>query len=202
MKVSKFQFAILALIVVTVVYVAAFAGAWHYVHTSGFTWKKIYAVGTVIFCMWYAVACYSVVKKNRSEAIQSKLTRLRVAATILTIIGGVAPALSGGHYWMYSQLTGISYPRFFPVFGFISFALGMLIILGGVLISRGRLILGGNLAIWCGIAGIFGGGGIAAMQALTRFFPGLVAGVLGLILTIFFPVLGGVLGLMSRAESK
>jgi hypothetical protein len=199
MKVSKFQFAILALIAVTGIYVAwciaatalAFAGAWHY--------REKVRFGTVIFFTWYAVACYSAMKSQ--GMLKPELTRLRVAAAILAIIGGVISALCGGYHWMYYLVTGCGW-RWMPEFGFVACVLGMLIILGGVLISRGRIILGGNLALWCGIAGVFSTGGFFAMRTLARFFPGVVAIVLGFTLTIIFPVLGGVLSLMSRGESK
>ena len=197
MKMSKLRLAVLALIAVTVVYVAAFAGAWH----AGISGKNIYAVGTVIFFMWYAVACYSAMKSE--GMLKPELTRLRVAATILAITGGGIPAVLGGEMWVPYLLTArADWGHFYPWFGLAGFVLGMLIILAGIFIIRGKSVVGGNLAIWCGIANIFSGGAAAALEALTRFFPGLVAAVLGLALTILCPVLGGVLGLMSKGEQN
>jgi hypothetical protein len=198
---SKVRLAFLVLIVATVVYVAAFAGAWYRVYVAGITWRNIYAVGTVLFFMWYAVVLYSAVKKNQSEGmkLEPKLTRLRTVATILAIIGGVTSAVCGGVMWVPYLLTGVDWGWFFPWFGFVGFVLGMLIILGGIFIIRGRSFLGGNLAIWCGIASIYGGGVIATMQTLSFLhFHWIAVAVLSITLTILCPVLGGVLGLMSR----
>jgi len=129
----------------------------------------------------------------------TKKEKLRGVAAILVVIGGATSAIGGAAVWMpYIVSSWVTYGFVPPLLGFTGFILGILVVLGGIFIIRDRSVVGGNLAIWCGIAGIFGGGVIAALQTLTRFFPGLVAAVLGLTLTILCPVLGGALGLMSK----
>jgi len=134
-------------------------------------------------------------------------TKMRRIAVTLAIIGGGTSAVCGGLIWVPYAVTGIGYGWVFPLFGFLSFILGILIILGGIFINRGRAIVGGNLAIWCGVASIFGGGFSATAQSLfllVRELTGAAIGAAGIIssitLVIVFPVLGGVLGLMSREE--
>lgn len=127
----------------------------------------------------------------------------KTLAATLAIIGGVTSAIGGAAVWMpYVVSSWVAYGFVPPLLGFTGFILGILVVLGGIFIIRDRGVVGGNLAIWCGIAGIFGWGVIAALQTLIRFFPGLVAAVLGLTLTILCPVLGGMFGLMSREKPK
>jgi hypothetical protein len=157
--------------------------------------------------MWYAVALYSAVKKNQSVVkLKSELTGIRGMSTILTSVGGVTSAVCGGVFWVPYVLTGVDGGWFYPWFGLAGFVLGMLIILGGIFIIRGKSIVGGNLAIWCGIANMFSGGAVGALEvasSVLRFF-GLsrltvaVAGYVCVLTLAFFPIIGGVLGLMSR----
>ena len=129
---------------------------------------------------------------------------LRRAAAILAIIGGSTSAVCGGVIWVPYLATWVGYGFVPPLLGFIGFVLGMLVILGGILIMRGRGSVGGHLALWCGIASIYGGGVIATMQTLSFLhFHWIAVAVLSITLTIICSVLGGVLGLMSRrGESR
>jgi len=134
-----------------------------------------------------------------------KTVKLRKTAAILAIIGGITSVVSGSMSWVPYVVTGVGWGLVYPFFGFIGFVLGMLIVLGGMLIIRGRIILGGNLAIWSGIANWFFGF-FATAQAigfLIRGLAGVTAGfIFGITLAIVFPVLGGVLGLMSGRSQK
>lgn len=135
-----------------------------------------------------------------------KTVKLRKTASVLTIIGGTTSAVSCG---LFCVVTGFSWgligPPSFPLPGFI---LGMLVILGGMFIIRGRVFLGGNLAIWSGIANWFFGFSATAQAIgfLIRGLAGVTAGftiiIFGITLVIVFPVLGGVLSLMSGRSQK
>ncbi len=122
-------------------------------------------------------------------------------ATTLAIIGGATSAVCGGVIWFPYVVTGICYGFVPPLAGFLSFILGILVILGGIFINRGRVGVGANLAIWCGVAIMFSGGFLATAQTLS-ILAGPIAGtitmVAGITLVLVFPVLAGVLSLMSR----
>ena len=128
-------------------------------------------------------------------------TKMKRMATTLAIIGGATSAVCGGVIWFPYVVTGICYGFVPPLAGFLSFILGILVILGGIFISRGRVGVGANLAIWCGVAIMFSGGFLATAQTLS-ILAGPIAGtitmVAGITLVLVFPVLAGVLSLMSR----
>jgi len=128
-------------------------------------------------------------------------TKMKRMATTLAIIGGATSAVCGGVIWFPYVVTGICYGFVPPLAGFLSFILGILVILGGIFINRGRVGVGANLAIWCGVAIMFSGGFLATAQTLS-ILAGPIAGtitmVAGIILVLVFPVLAGVLSLMSR----
>jgi len=128
-------------------------------------------------------------------------TKMKRMATTLAIIGGATSAVCGGVIWFPYVVTGICYGFVPPLAGFLSFILGILVILGGIFINRGRVGVGANLAIWCGVAIMFSGGFLATAQTLS-ILAGPIAGtitmVAGITLVLVFPVLAGVLSLMSR----
>ena len=128
-------------------------------------------------------------------------TKMKRMATTLAIIGGATSAVCGGVIWYRYVVTGICYGFVPPLAGFLSFILGILVILGGIFINRGRVGVGANLAIWCGVAIMFSGGFLATAQTLS-ILAGPIAGtitmVAGITLVLVFPVLAGVLSLMSR----
>jgi len=127
-------------------------------------------------------------------------TKMKRMATTLAIIGGATSAVCGGVIWFPYVVTGICYGFVPPLAGFLSFILGILVILGGIFINRGRVGVGANLAIWCGVAIMFSGGFLATAQTLS-ILAGPIAGtitmVAGITLVLVFPVLAGVLSLMS-----
>ena len=134
-----------------------------------------------------------------------RTTKLRRTAAVLAIVGGGTSAVCSGVIW----LGGWGW--LFPWFGFAGFVLGMFIILGGILVIRGRGVVGGNLALWCGIANMFSGGAVGTLQVafIVLRFIGLtgpteaVAGyVLGLTLPVIFPIRGGVLGIIYRKNQN
>ena len=130
-----------------------------------------------------------------------KTAKMKRMATTLAIIGGATSAVCGGVIWFPCVVTGICYGFVPPLAGFLSFILGILVILGGIFINRGRVGVGANLAIWCGVAIMFSGGFLATAQTLS-ILAGPIAGtitmVAGITLVLVFPVLAGVLSLMSR----
>jgi hypothetical protein len=116
-------------------------------------------------------------------------------AAMLAIIGGVNSAISG---YLVARNT---WAGLFPAFGFVGFVLGVLMILGGIFINRGRIVLGGNLAICCGAAGLLGFSQMALLQAFVLLFgeAGFLVGyILTIAISVGFPVLGGILALISR----
>lgn len=128
-----------------------------------------------------------------------RTTKLKWTAAILAIIGGVTSTVSGGLIWVPYIVARRSWGVLFPLLGFVGFVLGILIIFGGIFIIRGRGFLGGNLAIWCGIASPFGYDGIALLQAIFLLFgqAGFAVGyILTLVISVGFPVLGGILALI------
>jgi len=128
-------------------------------------------------------------------------TKMKRMATTLAIIGGATSAVCGGVIWFPYVVSGTCYGFVPPLAGFLSFILGILVILGGIFINRGRVGVGANLAIWCGVAIMFSGGFLATAQTLS-ILAGPIAGtitmVAGITLVLVFPVLAGVLSLMSR----
>lgn len=133
-----------------------------------------------------------------------KTTRLRWTAAILAIIGGVTSAISGGLIWVPYIVARRSWGVLPPLLGFVGFVLGILVILGGIFIIRGKSLLGGNLAIWCGMASIFGFDGVALLQAIVLLFgeAGFLVGyILTIAISVGFPVLGGILALISRGTN-
>jgi len=134
-------------------------------------------------------------------------TKIKRIATTLAIIGGATSAVCGGVIWFPYVVTGVCYGFVPPLAGFLSFILGILVILGGIFINRGRVGVGTNLAIWCGVAIMFSGGFSATAQTLFILagpidgrspIAGTITMVAGITLVLVFPVLAGVLGLMSR----
>ena len=75
-------------------------------------------------------------------------TKIKRIATTLAIIGGATSAVCGGVIWFPYVVTGVCYGFVPPLAGFLSFILGILVILGGIFINRGRVGVGANLAIW------------------------------------------------------
>lgn len=131
----------------------------------------------------------------------TKTTKLRRAGAILAITGGITSTICGGAMWIPYVITWVGWSFFAPLLGFISFIVGMLIILGGILTIRGRSIVGGNLiALLCGFANLYVGGAVATWEVASRLTgsSGWAEWIAGLTLAVVFPVLGGVLGLMSR----
>jgi len=128
-------------------------------------------------------------------------TKMKRMATTLAIIGGATSAVCGGVIWFPYVVSGTCYGFVPPLAGFLSFILGILVILGGIFINRGRVGVGANLVIWCGVAIMFSGGFLATAQTLS-ILAGPIAGtitmVAGITLVLVFPVLAGVLSLMSR----
>jgi hypothetical protein len=124
---------------------------------------------------------------------------LRRVALILTFAGGVTTTVSGSVIWLSYVLMGIGRGWLPPAFGFLGFLWGLLILLGGILIARGREVVGGNLVLWSGLASLLGGGVLSTGQTFAFLQ---IYGILayGLMMTLAFvcPVLGGVLSLLSR----
>lgn len=137
-----------------------------------------------------------------NEERNVKTAKLKWTAATLAIIGGATSAVCGGAIWLGD------WGWFFPWLGFAGFVLGMFIILGGILIINGRGVVGGNLALWCGIANMFSGavGTLQVAFTVLRFIgltgsteAGFLVGyILTIAISVGFPVLGGILALISR----
>jgi hypothetical protein len=129
-----------------------------------------------------------------------KTTKMQRISAILAVIGGTASAVCGGVMWLGD------WGWFYPWIGFAGFFLGLFIVLGGVFIIIGSRVVGGILAICCGVAN-FSSGGVGIVQvsfSVLRGLTGLTEAVavytvyaLGLALA-FFPILGGVLSIIYR----
>lgn len=134
------------------------------------------------------------------------MNRLLMTAVILAFIGGGTSALSGSLFWVPYVIYGASLLQPIPIFGFIGFVLGILIVLGGIMLSRERIILGANLALWCGIANWFFGFFSTVLAIGAILHPSIdvsqIAFILALVLTVVFPLVGGILGLMVGRSQK
>jgi hypothetical protein len=109
--------------------------------------------------------------------------------------------------WVPYLLTArADWGHFYPWFGLAGFVLGMLIILAGIFIIRGNRVVGGSLAICCGVANMFSGGGMGTFRVPLRFIglTGLTAAVAVSAVYVlsfalaFFPILGGVFSIIYR----
>jgi hypothetical protein len=129
-----------------------------------------------------------------------KTTKMQRISAILAVIGGTASVVCGGVMWLGD------WGWFYPWIGFAGFVLGTFIVLGGVFIIIGSRVVGGTLAICCGVANFFSGGaGIVQVPfSVLRGLTGLTAAVafyavyvLGFALA-FFPVVGGVFSIIYR----
>lgn len=128
-----------------------------------------------------------------------RMIKLRRAGAVLAIIGGITFAIGAAAVWV-PYVTNWMPPWGFvpPLYAFIGFVLALLIVLGGIFIVGDRNVIGGYLAIACGIASIFVMGPLVTSQTLAQLFPPRVTAVLGLTLTLVCPILGGALGLMGK----
>lgn len=131
--------------------------------------------------------------KKKGEP-RMKMTKMQRISAILVVIGGTASAVCGGVMWLGD------WGWFYPWFGFAGFVLGLFIVLGGVFIIIGNRVVGGSLAICCGVANMFSGGGMGTFRVPLRFIglTGLTAAVAVSAVSVLSPVVGGVLSIIYR----